>query len=498
MRLLYASLLIVVLAVLPSCSEKGVDVDKVKKDFIAEMDAISGAEGHKYLGYDGVDAVADGDKVKVTIKGVKFLVPGADPMVIGDVEMHAVPKGADQYDITDGKIPSKLTFKGPQGELVVDIGSQSWAGLLSTKYHAFLSADAKYGGIKVSGPALEGAVVELAEVTMKSASDDKGNGVFDQTTTGTLKTLAITGPEGSGVFDGGDFKSEVKGAKLADLRAFGADWQALMMGVGEGKPTDPALVDRLKGYIGAVAALSTHADLAGMKVKDATGGEKVSAEHLVIDAGGTAWDQPKAGLSFDLSLVGLKVAAADLDPEFAKNKQFIPTLIKFGYAFDDLPTKELWSALLDLIASGAMQPGNEAASQQAAQGFGMQLVQLASQAGSAFRLTNLELEAPGARLKMDGKIKSDATSPMGASGTANVEVGGLDAIADAAKQSMPPEDAAGASGVFDMVRGFSNRETTADNKVIDHYAIALAPDGKMTINGKPFDMFGAMMGQPQQ
>jgi hypothetical protein len=26
----------------------------------------------------------------------------------------------------------------------------------------------------------------------------------------------------------------------------------------------------------------------------------------------------------------------------------------------------------------------------------------------------------------------------------------------------------------------------------------LGPDGKMTINGKPFDMFGAMMGQPQQ
>lgn len=498
MRLLYASLLIVGLAVLPSCSKPGVDLDKVKKDFTAEMDAISGAEGHKYLGFDGVDAVADGDKAKVTIKGVKFLVPGADPLVIGDIEMHAVPKGDDQYDITDGKVPNKIAFKGPQGEFVVDIGSQSWAGLLSTKYHAFLSADAKYGGIKVSGPALQGAAVDLAEVTMKAASDDKGNGLFDQTTTGTLKTLAITGPQGSGVFDSGEFKSEVKGAKLADLRAFSADWQALMMGVGEGKPADPTLVGRLKGYLGMVAALSTHMDLAGMKVKDATSGDLFSAEHLVIDGGGTTLDQPKAGLSFDMSVVGLKVPAADLNPEVAKNKQFIPTLVKFGYALDDLPAKELWSAWLDLFASGALQPGNEAASQQAMQGFGMQMVQLASQAGSAFRLTNFELEAPAARLKMDGNIKADAASPMGASGTANIEVGGLDAIAEAAKQSMPPEDAAGASGAFDMVRGFSNRETTADNKAVDRYAIALGPDGKMTINGKPFDMFGAMMGQPQQ
>jgi hypothetical protein len=154
--------------------------------------------------------------------------------------------------------------------------------------------------------------------------------------------------------------------------------------------------------------------------------------------------------------------------------------------------------LLDLMASGAIQPGNEAGAEMAMQGFGMQIVQLATQAGSAFRLTKLELEAPAARLKMDGRVKADATSAMGASGSANIEIAGLDAIADAAKQSMPPEEAAGASGAFDMVRGFSNRETTADNKAIDRYAIVLGPDGKMTINNKPFDLFNAMMSQPQQ
>ncbi len=498
MRLLYASLLIVGLAVLSSCSEKGVDVDKVKKDFIAEMDAIAGAEGHKYLGYDGVDAVADGDKAKVTIKGVKFLIPGAEPLTIGDVEMHAVPKGEDQYDITDGKIPSRLTFKGPQGEFIIDIGLQSWAGLLSTKYHTFLSSDAKYGGIKVSGPALEGGTVDLAEFAMKTASDDKGNGVFDQTTTGTLKTLAITGPVGSGVFNSGEFKSEMKGAKLADLQAFGRDWQALIMAMGEGKPADAALVGRLKGYVGALAAVSMHMDLAGAMFKDAAGAELFSAEHMIIDGGGTALDQPKGGFTFDLGLLGLKVPAAARDPMAAQYAQFIPTMVKFGYALDDLPAKELWSAWLDLIASGAMQPGNEAASQQAMQGLGMQMVQLASQAGSAFRLTTLELEAPAARLKIDGSIKADATSPMGASGTANVEVGGFDAVAAAAKESMPPEDAANASGMFDLIRGYSNRETTADNKVIDRYAIELTPTGDVTINNKPFDLLGAATGAPTQ
>ncbi len=35
MRLIYASVLIVGLAVLSSCSKQGVDLDKVKKDFTA-------------------------------------------------------------------------------------------------------------------------------------------------------------------------------------------------------------------------------------------------------------------------------------------------------------------------------------------------------------------------------------------------------------------------------------------------------------------------------
>jgi hypothetical protein len=182
----------------------------------------------------------------------------------------------------------------------------------------------------------------------------------------------------------------------------------------------------------------------------------------------------------------------------AQHQQFVPTLVKFGYAFDDLPAKELWSAWLDLMAGGAFQPGNEAAAEMAMQGFGMQMLQLANQSGSAFRITNLELEAPAARVKMDGNVKGDASSPLGAAGSANVEITGLDAMADAVKQSMPPEEAAGASGAFDMVRGFSTRETAADGKVIDRYAIVLAPSGEMTINNKPFDLFGMMMGAPPQ
>jgi len=498
MRFVRTALLMAGIALLPACSEKGPDVEKVKQDVTAELTALAGPEGQKYLGFDGVEAVADGDKAKVTIKGMKFLVAGADAMTIGDVEMHALAKGADQYEISDLKIPSKVTFKGPQGDLAVEIGSQTWSGLWSTKYHNFLSGDGKYTGVKASGPGLEGGTVELSEIAMKVASEDKGNGVFDQTGTGTLKSLTYAGPEGSGVFSSGEFKSEMKGAKLADLQAFGRDWQALIMAMGEGKPADAALVGRLKGYVGALAAVSMHMDLAGAMFKDAAGAELFGAEHMIIDGGGTALDQPKGGFTFDLGLLGLKVPAAAGNPMAAKYAEFIPTIVKFGYALDDLPAKELWSAWLDLIASGAMQPGNEAVAQTAMQGFGMQIMQLANQAGSALRITNIEIESPAARLKMDGTIKADATSPMGMAGSANVEVGGFDAMAAAAKESMPPEDAANASDMFELIRGFSNRETTADNKVIDRYAIELTPTGDVTINNKPFDLLGAVMGTPTQ
>jgi len=497
MRSVYAFLLVGVVAILPGCSQKGTDVDKVKQDITGELNYLAGPEGQKYLAFDGVDAAADGDKVKVTIKALKMLLPQMEPWVLGDIEMHAVPKGADQYEISDLRIPGKLSLKAPTGELNVETGSQTFSGVWSTKYHTFLSTDAKYANMKISGPAAQGSAVDLAEIAYKSTTDDKGNGLFDQSVTGTLKSLSITGPEGSGSFNSGDFKSDVKGIKLADVPAFTRDWQSLTLAATGGKPADGALLGRMKSYLGLLASAAMHADLAGVSFKDASGADTFSLDHLVIDGGGSAFDQPKAAMTFDLGLLGLKLQAANLPPQVAGNKQFIPTNVKFGYALDDLPTKELWSAWLDVMGSGAFQPGNEAAAEPAMQQFGMQVIQLANQSGSAFRLTNLELEAPAAHLKVDGKVKGEATSPLGVAGAANIEVTGLDAIADAAKQSMPPEDATSASGAFDMVRGFSNRETTTDNKVVDRYAIVLAPDGKMTINGKPFDMFGAMTGAPQ-
>jgi hypothetical protein len=130
MRLIYASVLIVGLAVLSSCSKQGVDLDKVKKDFTAEMDAISGAEG-KAFGYYS-RRCRDGDKAKNTIKGVKFFVP-ADPFVIGT--SRCMPcRGRRPIRHHRWKGPEQVQLKAR--EFGIDIGSQSWAGLLSTKYHA--------------------------------------------------------------------------------------------------------------------------------------------------------------------------------------------------------------------------------------------------------------------------------------------------------------------------------------------------------------------------
>src|SRR5262249_43996044 len=161
---------------------------------------------------------------------------------------------------------------------------------------------------------------------------------------------------------------------------------------------------RMKAYPALLTSMAMHADLAGVSFKDAAGSEAFSLDHLVIDGGGSAFDQPKAAITFDLGLLGIKMDATKLGPQVAAYKQFIPGSMKFGYALDDLPAKELWSAWIDIMGSGAFQPGNEAAAEPALQGFAMQLVQLASQSGSAFRLTHLELEAPAAQLKVDGKV----------------------------------------------------------------------------------------------
>jgi hypothetical protein len=417
-------------------------------------------------------------------------------VVIGNVDFQIAPKGEDQYDISKLTLPAAIgLFDSPDGggPVKLEIGEQNVTGTWSKTLHDFLAFDATYRNLKMANATKE--AVTLAEVTAKGSSTDKGNGLYDQSSAGGAKNLQVTSADGTMTIAGVDFTSESHGVKAAELRKFQEQWRTLLVALSEGKTPDKAVVDQLRTYGNWVADSRAHVDVAGISFKEPDGTEAFALEHFIIDGGGSGFDQPKGKFDIAFQNLGLKIPALDASPATEPFRQFIPVKVNLGFALDDLPPAELWAAFIDFFVAGGFSADDEAALSTAAQTAGFQLLQTLQKAGSSFRIAGWEVETAAARAKLDGTVKSDPNSMFGAVASMTAEIGGLDAIIEIVQQMMGP-DAAGFTGPLEMLRGYANREAGADGKPVDRYAIEFPADGQLTINGKPFDAMGMMMGGP--
>jgi hypothetical protein len=488
-------LAVLLLVVLAACGDDKKEVaDKIQKDIVAELAVLIGPDSAKIVAYDGVDVVPEGDSFKATVKNLRFLPGEAKPVAIGNVDFQITPKGEDQYDISKLTLPAAIElFESPDGggPVKLEVGEQNVSGTWSKTLHDFLTLDATYRNLKMANATNE--AVTLAEVTAKGSSTEKGNGLYDQTSSGGAKNLQVTSADGTMTIAGVDFTSESHGVKAAELRKFQEQWRTLLVTLGEGKTPNKAVVDQLRTYGNWVADSRARVDVAGISFKEPGGTEAFALEHFIIDGGGSGFDQPKGKFDIAFQNLGLKIPALETNPMAEPFHQFIPVKVNLGFALDDLPPAELWAAFIDFFVSGGFSANDEAALSTAAQTAGFQLLQTLQRAGSSFRIAGWEVETAAARATLDGTVKSDPNSMFGAVASMKAEIGGLDDIIATVQQTMGP-DAMSFTGPLEMLRGYANREAGADGKPVDRYAIEFPADGQLTINGKPFDAMGMMMG----
>jgi hypothetical protein len=294
-----------------------------------------------------------------------------------------------------------------------------------------------------------------------------------------------------------DMVSETHGMKLAELQKLREKFNQLMSAAAESRQPDPAMVQELRNYQNLLADSNGRMDMSGLSFTDNSGATAFTLDHFIVEGAVTGMDQPKGNLSFGFQSLGLQIPAAAANPMTASFSQFIPSTFKMGFALDDVPPATIWGAMVDLFGSMDFAHPSEEQANAAAQAFGFQMLQMLQSAGSTFRMTGWEVESPASRLKLDGAVKPDAASPFGAVANIDAEIAGFDAIVDSVVATMGEAGAAEILAVVQILQGYSNRETASDGKVIDRYAIDLAQTGEITINGKPFDIMGAMMGSPQ-
>ena len=97
----------------------------------------------------------------------------------------------------------------------------------------------------------------------------------------------------------------------------------------------------------------------------------------------------------------------------------------------------------------------------------------------------MKYSADATEVKADGMFSVTPMAVWGASGTMNVLWTGLDDVMALAQANPGDPSAQDVIGIVGMLLQYAKRETGADGKPVDKFAIEVKDTGEMLVNGQP-------------
>jgi hypothetical protein len=467
---------LVLLVVLAGCSDhKAEQAAALQKEIQDALAQAAGSGPQKMLSYGDVTVAPNGDLYDVTIDKISVTVAGVVPVDVGKVGFKLAAEGDDLRKFSDLSLPSAITIKSEDGKetikaaIALDHGAGSW----SKKLGQLLSADLLLKSIDLSQ---EGSPdhVTGTDVGYLVTSTDAGDARWDQQGTLNAKHFVVASPDGQ--LDATDFiiKSNMNGAKLAELAALRAE----LSQVAESKKTD-----QMFAVVGKLFRLfkSAKASFSFGKASVASGGQPVfTINGFGLDFGIEDADQPKVKVSTGLRYAGLAI------PQLTGlvgglGAEVLPTDFNLVLSIADLPFESLVSAWAKSVPDAPLtgQEGLMTAGMAAA-GTASQVLE---QSPVKLTLSDGTLAAPALTGKFSGEL---ATVNSGANATVNVELSDLDAVIARAEKFKDEPETGMILGVVQQMRALSDRGTDAGGKPIDRFKVTYDTTGNITINGKPF------------
>jgi len=447
-----------------------------------------------------VTPAEDGKTFQVAITGIRYGTDKDNVAAFGEIDYRLTPDGADQYQVSDLKMPAEVQIlKGQAQESTVKFETTGFSATWSKPLQNFLKLEWQLKDISATTAAQPGEMFKIATASITTDGKENGKGLIDQASKVSLNDFTMADPMDGTTVKLDKLLGNISIEKLdfpayrqmmAKINAFAAKYQP-HVAVGTAAPppamTDQdrkAMADMVRGVPKLFSAYGYDFTAEGLTVTDAQGGVTVHLTTGGMALGLKGIDTDQAQANFSVKHDGLTVN----DPTFQDPmaKAVLPKSGNLSLLATDIPVPSLVEGVAQAL------PEMTSADPQVAQGgeFMMMgaLMSALSKSTLKLKIEPSAIETETAKLSADGEIKLAMETPQKAVGVVNFALLGLDdLIALAKSMAEQSPDAQQAMGLLAMLQALSQRETGADGKPVDKYKLDLTETGSVLVNGKPLD-----------
>lgn len=460
----------------------------------------------------GGELVAEGDLLvepsdnyyAVTLPHLSIIGADKSKINIGMIAINAVPGDKKSEWKMTIAIPTPITLYGTEGHEtgVIQIGSQSFAGVLHETFGNFVRLNARYKDISFTDP-VEDARVNMGDMTiiydLKETSDGLWSGPMNLVISNIQALFNRTGAAGK--ISSIKIDSTVKDYSVVEAHAYTEKMNALMESLGSDTPSVSG--QHVQGMFNTVADFLTTVwdgfgsqfSISGMEfINPASAGKPATTlqvQHLGFGMTGGGLKGNRATLQHTINMTGLSVT-----PDTSGMKEMVPENVNFDMTITNLPLKDLLQMARENLGHNMATPegGNLVALNALAQ-----TQQLLTQAATSLEIKDTGLGKNAAYdLKLNGAALANIQAVMGATGKMRLEIMGVEnlisltqkAINDPSIQPADKEKAQKALQSMTFLQMIGQQSKNAAGQDIRAYDFELTTDGKTLLNGA--DMMSVM------
>ncbi len=453
-------------------------VERVMEQVSVELEREGGGVGYVV----DVSEAARG-AISVVVRDIALLGPDF-VWAIGDAGLDLVPDGPERYRATL-RLPPTTSLYDDGGALIggTSLGSQRCVGSYVPDIDAWTDSDCLFTDLVFQGSTTgEGTFrfsVERVALRSSLLEDPDGKWSGPGSMNVEVVRLGVDGVEALGL------------ARLDAEVAYGG-WDLVFLAAAteafqEMEGTEPPGEERAREIAARLADLameraplvestSMTVVLTDFLVRDPDSFEEVGLDALNIGMVMEGLDTNEASLVLEYGHAGLAV------PVSGPRADLVPHAFDLRLALRDLPSLDLAVLGVDMFRNALIDFAPFEVKNFATLG-----LQNVLRAASVFEIERLGYESAALRADLVGRFTASGQSPLMAVGTAQLEVLGLDSLAE----QMTGMAASGDAGAHEVAKVLAamqamGRRSEEESAVRHVYDLELAPEGRILLNGNDF------------